>query len=246
MLAFRFNSTLFTHVIAANSIIEAVRESATLLESRIVEGTNSIPVEWQTPDIWTRRAAETAKAPGIIDAIPRFVVDRDDGPVYLDIDDVPSKLSDSEQVKCSNDHVVHRLWLNALQFDHAYSDKLRRHVATVASLVDNLSYAACVRALAGAWGLGPVPEWHAAILPALIALDIESTECTNAFCDNVFELDRTELIAELNRCALITHHVPDWYVASLRMLASGLSSDADTFALRVRANSVLALTGWLK
>lgn len=242
MLAFRTHSTLFTHVIAAASAVEAERVaiSVTARPFAIVE-------QWHTPDIWTRRAVDMALAPGIIDTIPRFVVDRDDGPVYLDIDDVPAKLSNAEINKCMRDSPEHLAWLHMLRLDHSHNEELRAHVAALSKdrgdrRVEDL----IVRALAGAWGLGPIPEWHAAILPALIALDIETTECTNAFCDNVFELDRAELIAELSRCASITHHIPGWCVASMRMLASKLSNNADAFDLRVRCNSVLALTGWLQ
>jgi hypothetical protein len=203
--------------------------------------------QWHTPDVWTRRAVDMALAPGIIDTIPRFVVDRKDGPVYLDIDDVPVDLSEREHRKVQLDGDMHIAWLQACE---AWSMRgswpyFRDYIRLIAG-EDGHSYARHIRALAGAWGLGPIPEWHAAILPALIALDIETTNSVNAFGAGVFEMDRAELIAELSRCALITELVPGWCIASMHMIAAGLSDGDDVFDSRVRSNSVLAMIGWLQ
>ena len=102
------------------------------------------------------------------------------------------------------------------------------------------------RALAGAWGLGPIPEWHAAILPALIALDLETADCVNAFGDDVFEMDRAELITELGRCASFTESIPKWIAGMMRGIAMALAANVEPTALRERTKSTLVCLEWLQ
>lgn len=242
MLAYRFNQTLFTHVIAANSLDDA----ASLARERIGEfGPSNELRLWHVPDIWTRRAVDMALAPGIIDTIPRFVVDTDHGPVYMDIDVIHSANA-ANLDKMRADSNTHLAWIDACMYQYIGDKPMREHVAAVASEHDSRRYALLARALAGAWGLGPIPEWHAAILPALIALDIETADCCNSFRDDVLEMEQAQLRSELYRCALITESVPAWCVISMLTLARGLSSDANWPDLRTRAASVLNATGWLQ
>ncbi len=190
MLAFRFHQTLFTHVIAANCRADALRIAANTNQF----GTYTVD-QWHTPDIWTRRSVDAATVPGIIDTIPRFVVDTDDGPVYVDIDDISSAHNHKHSSKWRKDSDVHALWLDACNIEYSRGDLalMREHVASIATERDVERYATMTRALAGAWGLGPIPEWHAAILPALIALDIELDGTPYATPPNWFELKRDEL-----------------------------------------------------
>jgi hypothetical protein len=60
---------LLRHTIAAPSRPEAMRVASEALGG-------GIPIQWLTPDVWTRRAVEAASLPGIVDAVPRFVVER--------------------------------------------------------------------------------------------------------------------------------------------------------------------------
>lgn len=194
MLAYRFNQTLFTHVIAANSRADALRiaTDANQVGAYTVE-------QWHTPDVWTRRAVDMALAPGVIDTIPRFVVERKDGPVYLDIDDVPTKLTHNERIKTDDDSGTHCTWAMACHAERERGALLHSWMRyVVGKQHDTTYYNALIRATAGAWGLGPIPEWHAAILPALIALDIESANRGYALADNVFELEREELWQHLH------------------------------------------------
>lgn len=239
MLAYRFCSTLFTYVIAAPDKVQAI---ALVRSSEHKDHWHSIE-QWHTPDIWTRRAVDMALAPGIIDTIPRFVVDRKDGPVYVGIDDVPAKLSPDEFDKCKNDSCIHDMWLDALRVGTSYSEPLRALVSGWATMAGY--YNAHMRALAGAWGLGPVPEWHAAILPALIALDTESTGCYNAFRDDVFELDIVELRNELKRCYDLTGRFLAWHKEALRQTLNYLAGQPSIAEMRATCIEVLKLTDWL-
>jgi hypothetical protein len=239
MLAFQSNSTLFSHIIAANSLREAI--DITYMIG--AEGHCQIRV-LETPDIWTRRAVDMALAPGIIDTIPRFVVDREDGPVYLDIDDIPGKLRHGEALKMAHDSDMHDAWLDAMHAERERGVILRRHVAIAVAAHEPLRFT-LTRALAGAWGLGPIPEWHAAILPALIALDIETTDCVNAFCDSVFELDIVELCHELSRCYSLSEYVPTWCKEALRQTMNCLAGQSSIAEIRATCLDVLTLTNWL-
>lgn len=195
MLAYRFHQTLFTRVITATSATEAERIaiSGTARSSAIVE-------IWHTPDVWTRRAIDMATSPGVIDTIPRFVLDSDDGPFYVDIDNVYPTSSQEARIKWRKDSAIHHEWLRACIAEHERkrNNVLHNYITGVATERDSNRYALLARALAGAWGLGPIPEWHAAILPALIALDIESSSRGYTFADNVFELDRDDLWQHLH------------------------------------------------
>ncbi|TXH49782.1 MAG: hypothetical protein E6Q97_21795 [Desulfurellales bacterium] len=243
MLAYRFNQTLFTHVIAANSLDDA----ASLARERIGEfGPGNELRLWHVPDIWTRRAVDVAVAPGIIDTIPRFVVDRDDGPVYLDIDDIPAKLTLSDMRKIADDGMIHNAWLIACHHESLRGRAAREHISMVAAEHDPLRYPLMIRALAGAWGLGPIPEWHAAILPALIALDIETTDCVNAFRDDVFELDIVELCLELKRCYDASEHAPVWCKEAIRQTLNCLAGQSTIAQIRATSLDVLRLVDWLR
>jgi len=195
MLAYRFHSTLFTHTIAAHSMDEAAQIA---IRGNIFTYSDCKLEQWQTPDIWTRRAVDMALAPGTIDTIPRFVVDRKDGPVYLDIDDVPTKLQFVEVFKVCLDSELHGDWILACNAERERGSVLQEHAARVASERDVKRYVAMTRALAGAWGLGPIPEWHAAILPALIALDVELVEYAGGTPVTWFESDSDELLNHLS------------------------------------------------
>lgn len=242
MLAYRFNQTLFTHVIAANSLDDA----ASLDRERIGEfGPGNELRLWHVPDIWTRRAVDVAVAPGIIDTIPRFVVDTDHGPVYMDIDVIHSANA-ANLDKMRADSETHLAWIDACMYQYIGDKPMREHVAVVASKRDSKRYASLVRALAGAWGLGPIPEWHASMLPALIALDIETADCCNAFRDNVFELDIVELCLELKRCYDASEHAPVWCKEAIRQTLNCLAGQSTIAQIRATSLDVLRLVDWLR
>lgn len=166
MQCFRLTHGLFRTIIAAPS-----REAAKYF-ARATMGRDGPIVEWLTPDVWTRRACDAATEPSIIDRVPRFVVDRG-GERELDLDDIPAKLEPGEADKLRHDSLDHAAWLGAFQAVHEGGEALRKCVVGVATMIDPGLHAMTARALAAAYGLGPVPEWHAAILPALIALDVQ-------------------------------------------------------------------------
>lgn len=243
MLAYRIHTQIFTYVIAALSIEDAAQFAA---KNNLLTFSENRVEQWQTPDIWTRRATDAATESGIIDTIPRFVVDRDDGPVYLDIDDIPTKLAFVEVFKCCLDSVMHADWVIACNAEREKSGTLREHIATVALERDPTRYAAMARALAGAWGLGPIPEWHAAILPALIALDIETTDCCNALRNDLFELDIIDLCLELKRCYDASEQAPAWCKEAMRQTLNCLAGQSSTAQIRATSLDVLRLVDWLR
>jgi hypothetical protein len=250
MLTFRFNQALFTHVIAARDINYA---NDAIAKQFLKQGTlfNGEPIQqWHTPDVWTRRAVDMALAPAIIDTIPRFVVDRKDGPVYLGIDDVPAKLSPADVISIEHDGPYHAAWLMLCIVEKERGEMLRAHVARIASEPNPKHYAKMVRALAGAWGLGPIPEWHAAILPALIALDVGITTYANGTPVTWFESDSDELLnhlsvirdddiaGDLKSCARHIAH-------SINCFRPVGTTCSDYVLRRAWAQSAMSIIGWL-
>lgn len=210
MLAFRFHDTLFTHVIAANSAIEAERV--------VISGTSrpsATITQWHSPDAWTKRAIQSAANPCIVDTIPRFVLDTNDGPQYVDIDNVCDWTS-NEFDRWGVDSELHRAWIAALQAERYKGSVLHEHVVMVATEHDPKRYALLTRALAGAWGLGPVPDWHAAILPALIALDDENGPNAGRLASNALELTRDKLWRHLDDRLPPQRRIDDFIVSVAR------------------------------
>jgi hypothetical protein len=244
MLAFQYQSALFTYVIAAKSIADASDVTDT-----IKINSNCWLSQWHTPDVWTRRAVDMALAPGIIDTIPRFVVDTDNGPRYVDVD-VLHSVNAANLDKMRADSDTHKAWIDACLYQYIGGEPMRKYVAAIAAEGDPMRftlkhYALATRAIAGAWGLGPIPEWHAAILPALIALNIETTDCVNAFGDDVFEMDIVELCNELSRCYSLSEHVPIWCKEALRQTMNCLAGQPTIAEIRATCLDVLTLTNWL-
>lgn len=172
MDAFTCTGPLFRHTIAAHDFETAHRVAQAELGGGRV-------ILWSTPDVWTRRAIEAATLPGVVDAVPRFIVERGrgfSGIVELDHDAIPGNLRPGETDRLRRDSADHAAWLDAFEAVHAGGKALREHVVRVATERDAATFTRLARALAGAYGLGPVPVWHAAILPALVALDVETTE----------------------------------------------------------------------
>lgn len=167
MKTFRLARGLFHDVIAAPSC-EAAQELA-----RIERGRDGPMVELLTPDTWTRRAAEAALALSIIDTMPRWFVEGPDGREQeLDLDDLP-RTTEAQRVELRRDSPIHAAWLDAILATEAGGDALRKLVVDVATERNPEAHARKARVLAAAYGLGPVPLWHAAILPALVALDAQ-------------------------------------------------------------------------
>lgn len=160
MNIYTYSAAWFRHVIAALSPLDA--------RSHIIEhvrnGTGGIVpiVELLSPDVLTRRAADEATATVEIDRIPLFNVERD-GEFWREIDhDAASLLTREERAELRKVSPIHREWLDA------YDDP-RLYAGIVA--LEFPPRPEQTRALAAAFGCGPLPSWIAPIAPALFALD---------------------------------------------------------------------------
>lgn len=190
MDAFICTGAVFRHTIAAQTFEEALQVAQAELGGGRV-------VLWSTPDVWTCRAVEAATAPCVVDAVPRFVVERSNGfsgILELDHDSIPGNLRPGEADRLRQDSEAHAVWLDAFQAVHEGGEALRRLVVEVATCRDPERHKRLVRALAGAYGLGPVPAWHGAILPALVAADVEAQARGWETPDDWFELSPQGLL----------------------------------------------------
>lgn len=242
MQTFTCTGTVFRHTIAAHDFEAAYRMAQAELGGGRV-------VLWATPDIWTRRAVEAAPLPGVVDAVPRFVVERGggfSGVLELDHDNLPGNLRPGEAEALRWDSADHAAWLDAFQAVHKGGDALRRHVVDVATCRDLERHKRLVRALAGAYGLGPVPAWHVAILPALVALDAEICAYGGAWPDDALERDPNGLWTAL---ADVDAATTSWRLQSAVNavgLAIGLPPEALATVARERALIALVSLGWLR
>jgi hypothetical protein len=169
MNCYRYTTTSFRFTIAAPMRDEA----AALALSSCGTG---VLTEWLTPDVWTGRVVDAAPSAAVVDCVPRFVVERGstlDDVRELDLDHVPARLEAGEVDTLRKDSPIHATWLDALTAVHEGGAALRRYVVDVATCRDAVRWPTLARALAGAYGLGPVPNEYAAILPALVAADVE-------------------------------------------------------------------------
>lgn len=198
MQAFTCTGLIFRHTITANSFGEA-------LQVALAELGGGRVVLWATPDVWTRRAVEAAPLPGVVDAVPRFVVERGNGfagILELDHDNLPGNLRPGEADRLRQDSETHAAWLEAFEAVHAGGEALKRHVVDVATCRDPERHRRFVRALAGACGLGPVPLDHGRILPLLVALDLTVLDYALSTPDDWFERDRLSLNVALDELML--------------------------------------------
>lgn len=241
MDAFTCTGPIFRHTIAAHSFGEALQVALQELGGGRV-------VLWSSPDTWTCRAVEAAPLPGVVDAVPRFVVERGSGysdTLELDHDNLPGSLRPGEAETLRRDSETHAAWLDAFEAVHAGGEALRKHVARVGTERDAATFARLTRALAGAYGLGPVPAWHAALLPALVALDVAVEIRTRQHMrDDWFELDRAVLQAECRGLLRHTNGALEVGAALIHVVAALQLSHASQVELRSLALLGIASLGW--
>jgi hypothetical protein len=241
MDCYRYTTDIFRFTIAAPEREEA----AALALSSCGAG---VLTEWLTPDVWTGRAVEAATSAAVVDCVPRFVVERGstlDGTRELDPDDVPARLEAGEADTLRNDSPIHAAWLDALTAERKGGAALRRHVVDVATCRDAERWPMLARALAGAYGLGPVPAWHAALLPALIALDIEAPS-GRACPDEWLDLGFADLVRAIGACRAIAPNLQalalghaGWALAAPRV-GDGLAH------VRAQCVRVMGTLGWIR
>jgi hypothetical protein len=244
MNCYRYTTTIFRFTIAAPTREEA----AALALSSCGTG---VLTEWLTPDVWTERVVEAATGAAVVDCVPRFVVVRGltlDDIVDVDLDHVPAYLTPGEPAILRKDSAIHAAWLDALTAVHEGGAALHRYVVDVATCRDVERWPMFARALAGAYGLGPVPAWHAAILPALIALDHETaTTGLDMGADpidpraDLFELTRGRLADRLSWAALVAG--PSMLRCLLRTMRDVLDHEPES-TYREYAEATLSDLGW--
>lgn len=234
MKTFRLARGLFYDVIAAPS-----REAAQEL-ARVERGRDGPMIEILTPDTWTRRAAEAAAMPSIIDTVPRWIVEGEDGHEReLDVDDLP-RTTEAQRAQLRGDSPTHTAWLDAISATEAGGEALRKLVVDVATERDPKVHARKARALAAACGLGPVPQQHVLLLPALIAIDatVDALDrCGLTLPIAWFELDRAPLIAAVEALAVDARRAR---VHEVWLAANDISE------ARGSALVVLSHLGWLR
>lgn len=240
MQTFTCTGTIFRHTIAAHDFEAAYRVAQAELGGGRV-------VLWTTPDTWTRRAVEAAPLPGVVDVVPRFVVERGNGfsgVLELDHDNLPGNLRPGEAERLRQDSPDHAAWLDAFQAVHEGGEALRRHVVNVATCRDPERWQRFVRALAGAYGIGPVPRRHGSLLPILIALDIAAPEhglTTPADWFDRAGLDLAWSVDELFRAAADRGAKPvTRAIYKMRDIENGCGFDLE----RLRAQRALSKLGW--
>lgn len=164
MRTFQYDAASFRHIIAAPD----PQAARTFVVANIRDGQGGIVplVELCSPDPLTRRAAESATKPTEIDLIPLYWVERPgDFPLLVDHDGLPAQLSPEEAAALRTVSPVHREWLDAYAEPALY--------AAIVALESSPSPIQ-QRALAAAFGCGPLPAWLAPIAPAVIALESEA------------------------------------------------------------------------
>lgn len=237
MLAFRLQETLFTHTIAARDKTSALVHARDVIKSNQWRDV----AEWYTPDPWTRRTVAASIDPHVVDTVPRFVLDTCDGPHYDDLDSIYPERGKQYLDKWRGDSAIHAAWIDAIVVEYERGEALRHHVGLVVSERDPARFATLSRALAGAFGLGPVASWFAEALPALIALDIEAEPLWSVPPD-FYTVGKREMKATLARIRRVFDG--DKRGVAIDYIMRQLCGQG---ASHTRANVVMALCelGWL-
>jgi hypothetical protein len=162
MNIYAYTNELFRHVIAAKSREEA--REYTVREIRNGVGGIVPLVEVVAPDAMTRRMAAESVGAREIDRLPVFHVERYAFAVSLDVSDDLSQMTADDERQNADASTFHKMWIAALIAPCDFA------INAAIEVFDTDR----TRALAGAWGLGPVPAWLAPILPAAIAMEAEA------------------------------------------------------------------------
>lgn len=238
MQTFTCTGAIFRHTIAAHDFESAFRVAQSELGGGRV-------ILWATPDVWTRRAIEAAPLPGVVDAVPRFVVER--GSSFsdtreLDHDNLPGSLRPGEAEALRQDSPEHAAWLDAFEAVHVGGEALRRHVVDVATCRDVERHKRFVRALAGAYGLGPVPAWHGAILPGLVALDVVADGLGLNVDNTWYESEPLVLVDMARKIAASRRGLG---LATVHLIAAVQGADLELCNMRAATALCLSSLGWL-
>jgi hypothetical protein len=227
----------FRHIIAAASREEA---QAYIIRALRNDEPGIVPlVEIVAPDPLTRRTANEATVACEIDTIPIFCVGDGFDTSNIDLDDIPMQCEADVLTELRTISETHAEWIDALSNPRGYLVKL----ATSTEPTKDKT-----RTLAAAFGLGPIPEWLAPVLPAVLAIDHEAT--TAGAAD--WEGDLAHYDASYWRgiriptVATSTIEVAMFQVGVAVQVLNVLGPDRATRSMREMSRRALQTLGWIE